>query len=95
MLGASITAIGTYVPEKILDNHELEKMVDTSDEWIVRRTGIKQRRIAAEHEFTSDMCEKAVNDLSKRYRKQIKDVDMIITCTHTPDFPFPVCCRNA
>ena len=55
----SITSVGSYVPERILTNGDLEKMVDTSDEWITTRTGIKQRRIAATDEYTSDMAAKA------------------------------------
>ena len=55
----SIISVGSYVPERILTNAELEKMVDTTDEWITSRTGIKERRIAAENEFTSDMAAKA------------------------------------
>jgi 3-oxoacyl-[acyl-carrier-protein] synthase-3 len=63
---AKITAIGTYVPERILRNFDLEKMVDTSDEWIFSRTGIRERRIAAEGEFTTDLCVEAVRNLMKR-----------------------------
>ena len=55
----SITGVGSYVPAKILSNADLEKMVETSDEWITSRTGIKQRRLAAKDEFTSDMAVKA------------------------------------
>lgn len=86
---ARITAIGSYVPEKVLSNDDLEKIVDTSDEWIVQRTGMKERRIAAENEFTSALCIQAVNDLIKRYNVKIQEVDMIIVSTSTSDFAFP------
>jgi 3-oxoacyl-[acyl-carrier-protein] synthase III len=86
---ARITAIGSYVPQKVLSNDDLEKMVDTSDEWIVKRTGIKERRIAQEDEFTSDISVKAVENLIERYGKTVEDVDMVIVCTLTPDFKMP------
>ncbi|WP_232696015.1 ketoacyl-ACP synthase III [Brevibacillus daliensis] len=86
---ARITAIGSYVPEKRLTNTQLEKMVETNDEWIVKRTGIKERRIAHEDEFTSDIAYKAVRNLMDRYDKSVDDVDMIIVCTMTPDFKTP------
>ncbi|UWG96227.1 ketoacyl-ACP synthase III [Dehalobacter sp. DCM] len=88
-LGARITAIGTYVPERILSNFDLESMVDTSNEWIIKRTGIHERRISRPDEFTSDLCVAAVNNLVYRYNKDLSDVDMIIVATSTPDFPFP------
>lgn len=59
MLKASLKSIASYIPEKILSNADLEKMVDTTDEWITRRTGIKERRIASENENTSDLGTKA------------------------------------
>ena len=86
---ARITAIGSYVPEKRLTNYDLEKMVETNDEWIVKRTGIKERRITNEKEFTSDISCKAVRNLMERYDKSVGDVDMIIICTLTPDFKTP------
>lgn len=87
--GASITAIGTYVPEKVLTNADLEQLVDTNDEWIVQRTGIRERRISAPDQFTSDLCVAAAHDLMERYNKSLDDVDMILVATSTPDFPFP------
>jgi 3-oxoacyl-[acyl-carrier-protein] synthase-3 len=86
---ARITAIGSYVPAKVLSNADLEQMVHTQDEWIVQRTGIRERRIAANDEFTSDMCFKAVEDLMRRYSVSIEDVDLILVATYTPDFPAP------
>ncbi|MGE7987912.1 ketoacyl-ACP synthase III [Lysinibacillus fusiformis] len=86
---ARITAIGSYVPERRLTNDDLEKMVETNDEWIVQRTGIKERSVANEDEFTSDISYKAVKNLMERYDKSVDDVDMIIVCTLTPDFKTP------
>jgi 3-oxoacyl-[acyl-carrier-protein] synthase III len=86
---ARITAIGSYVPERRLTNYDLEEIVETNDEWIVKRTGIKERRIAHEEEFTSDISYKAVKNLMERYDKSVDDVDMIIVCTLTPDFKTP------
>ncbi|RBW69546.1 ketoacyl-ACP synthase III [Bacillus taeanensis] len=85
---ARITAIGSYIPERILTNQELERMVETNDEWIVQRTGIRERRIAKEEETTSDLSAGAVKNLMNRYNKSVKDVDFIIVCTSTPDYSF-------
>ncbi len=65
---ARITAIGTHVPSRVMTNHDLAQMVDTSDEWIVQRAGIRERRIAEPDEFTSDLCVHAVEDLVARYK---------------------------
>lgn len=89
MIGARVTAIGSYVPEKKLTNFDFEKMVETNNEWIIQRTGIRERRIARSDEYTSDLCVSAVKDLMHRYNKTVDDVDMIIVATSTPDFPFP------
>ncbi|MGG0796089.1 ketoacyl-ACP synthase III [Brevibacillus laterosporus] len=86
---ARITAIGSYVPDKRLTNFDLEKLVETSDEWIVRRTGMRERRIAEPDQFTSDLCLRAVQNLQQAYDKEIEDVDFILVCTTTPDYPFP------
>ncbi|GIP14796.1 3-oxoacyl-[acyl-carrier-protein] synthase 3 protein 2 [Paenibacillus montaniterrae] len=86
---AKISAIGSYVPDTIMTNEQFTKIVDTSDEWIVSRTGIKERRYAAEHEYTSDLGCKAVQDLVERYGKSIDDVDLIICCTFSPDAATP------
>ncbi|HZF01419.1 MAG TPA: beta-ketoacyl-ACP synthase III [Methylomirabilota bacterium] len=85
----SIAGIGSYVPEKILTNHDLEKMVETSDEWIVSRTGIKERHIAAKDEFTSDMAAKAAERAMKMAGVTPDQIDLIIVATITPDMPFP------
>jgi 3-oxoacyl-[acyl-carrier-protein] synthase III len=89
MKHASITGWGRYIPEKILTNHDLEKMIDTSDEWIIQRTGIKKRHIASPQEFSSDLAIKAVQDLQKKYNKSVSDVDFIIVASSSPDFFFP------
>lgn len=86
---ARITAIGSYVPERVLTNADLEQMVETNNEWIVQRTGIKERRLAAEDEFTSDLCVRAVQNLMRSSQKSVEDVDLIIVCTMTPDFHTP------
>lgn len=86
---ARITALGAYVPEEKLTNHDLEKMVDTSDEWIVQRTGIQERRIARKDEFVSHMAIKAVEDLFSRFTVDIQEIDLIIVATITPDYVTP------
>lgn len=86
---AKITAHGSYVPEKIMNNQDFEKIVETSDEWIQQRTGIEERRIANEDEYTSDISYKAVLDLQEKYQVDISDVDMIINATLTPDYKTP------
>jgi 3-oxoacyl-[acyl-carrier-protein] synthase-3 len=85
----SITGVGSYVPEKILTNADLEKMVDTSDEWITSRTGIKERHIAARDEFTSDMAAKAAQRAMKMAGITAGQIDLIVVATITPDMPFP------
>lgn len=85
----SIAAVGAYVPQRILTNQDLEKMVDTSDEWITTRTGIKQRRLAADNEYTSDMAAKAARQALQRAQVQPEAVDLIIVATTTPDMVFP------
>jgi 3-oxoacyl-[acyl-carrier-protein] synthase-3 len=85
----SITGVGSYVPEKILTNAELERMVDTSDEWITSRTGIKERRIAAKDEFTADLATQAALRAMERAGVTAEQIDLIIVATITPDMPFP------
>lgn len=85
----SISAVGSYVPEKIVTNADLEKMVETSDEWITTRTGIKQRRMAAETEFTSDIATQAALKAMERAGVTAEQIDLIIVATITPDMPFP------
>jgi 3-oxoacyl-[acyl-carrier-protein] synthase-3 len=87
---AAITAVNGYVPDYILTNKELETFVETSDEWIISRTGIKERRILkGEGLGTSDMAVEAVNGLLKKRGIGAEEIELIIFCTTTPDFPFP------
>lgn len=87
---AAITAVNGYVPDYVLTNKELETIVDTNDEWITTRTGIKERRILkGEGLGTSDMAVPAVNGLLKKRGIDAKEIDLIIFCTTTPDFTFP------
>jgi 3-oxoacyl-[acyl-carrier-protein] synthase III len=85
----AFASVGAYVPEKILTNADLEKMVDTTDEWITTRTGIQQRRIACEGEYTSDMAAKAARLAMERAGVTADDIDLIIVATITPDMLFP------
>ncbi len=80
-----IAGTGSYVPEKILTNQDLEKMVDTSDDWIISRTGIKERRVAAEGEFTSHMAIHAAQNALDQAGIRSEDLDLIIVATITPD----------
>lgn len=86
---AKITAQGSYVPEKVMNNQDFEKIVETSDEWIQQRTGIVERRITNEDEYTSDISYKAILDLQEKYQVDLKDVDMIVNATLTPDYKTP------
>ncbi|HIQ47735.1 MAG TPA: ketoacyl-ACP synthase III [Sulfurovum sp.] len=83
---ASFRSIGAYVPEKILSNADLEKMVDTTDEWILKRTGIKERHIAADDEVTSDMGAKAAALAIERSAIPKEEIDLVICATVTPDY---------
>lgn len=89
MLRARITGTGSAVPDKVLTNHDLEKLVDTNDEWITTRTGIKQRRIAAENEYTSTFATLAARRALEMAGVSPEELDLIILGTVTPDFPFP------
>jgi 3-oxoacyl-(acyl-carrier-protein) synthase III len=85
----SVAAVGSYVPSKVLTNADLEKMVDTSDEWITTRTGIKERHIAAENEFTSDLAAEAARRAMQKAGITADQIDLVIVATITPDMPFP------
>ncbi len=84
-----IVGTGSYVPERVVTNKELEKLVDTDDQWIVERTGIRERHIAAETEATSDLALKASQKALKMAGVRAEDVDLIVVGTVTPDMPFP------
>ncbi len=89
-MSTGILALGTYAPERVMTNHDFEKILDTSDEWIVSRTGIRERRLAAEGEFTSHLAFKAVEDLIRRHGESaLEGVDLVIVATNTPDALFP------
>jgi len=83
---AKFHSIGAYVPSKVLSNADLEKMVDTSDEWILKRTGISERRIAAADEYTSDMATKASKLAIERAGLEVSDIDLVVCATVTPDY---------
>jgi len=92
--GIRIAGTGAYAPERVLTNEDLERMVDTSDEWITTRTGIKERRIAADDESTSDMAAKAAARALEAAGIGPHDVDMILVATFSPDHLFPnTACR--
>lgn len=86
---AAITATGGYVPERVLTNFDLEKMVDTSDEWIRTRTGVEERRILEDGKATSDMCVEAVKQILDKKNLKAEDIDLILVATVTPDHLFP------
>ncbi|MEW6557599.1 MAG: beta-ketoacyl-ACP synthase III [Elusimicrobiota bacterium] len=88
-MGIEIIGIGSYLPEKILTNADLEKMVETTDEWITTRTGIKERRIAADTEATSDLAIHAAKRALKKANITPDEIDAIIVATITPDMLFP------
>jgi 3-oxoacyl-[acyl-carrier-protein] synthase-3 len=84
-----ITGTGGYLPRRLLTNRDLEAMVDTSDQWIVERTGIRERHIAAEDEFTSDLAAHACRAALAAAGRTPADVDLVIVATSTPDMVFP------
>jgi len=89
---AAITAVGGHVPKDILSNSDLEKLVETSDEWIISRTGIKERHILREPgKATSDMAVEAVNELLEKRGISAKEIDLVIMATITGDLIFPAC----
>ena len=88
-MNATITATAHYVPEKILTNHDLEKIIDTSDEWIQSRTGITQRHIVGKNEATSDLCTQIAKQLLEKRDLSSDEIQIIIICTCTPDYFAP------
>ncbi|HTZ11502.1 MAG TPA: beta-ketoacyl-ACP synthase III [Candidatus Margulisiibacteriota bacterium] len=89
MKKVGIIGVGKYLPKKVLTNADLERMVDTSDEWITTRTGIKERRIASNKEATSDLAIKAAKDALEDAKLAPEKLELIIVATITPDMPFP------
>lgn len=88
-MAVGVLGMGKYVPEKVLTNHDLEKMVETSDEWIRTRTGIQERRIADENTDTSDMAYEAAKEAIEKAGLTAADIDLILVATVTPDYGFP------
>ena len=86
---AKVLSTGSFLPEKVLSNNDLEKIVETSDEWIVTRTGIRERRIAHEEEFTSSMGCKAARKALDGAGISADEIDAILVATITPDYIFP------
>ncbi len=89
MTGVKISAVGHYAPDAILTNEDLEKVLDTSDEWITTRTGMKRRHVAAPDQATSDLALEAAREALKTTSLGPDDIDCYIVATVTPDFPFP------
>ncbi len=88
-LRSRIVGTGSYLPEKVLTNKDLERLVETSDEWIVTRTGIRERRIAADHEATSDLSLVAAQRALEAAGLRARDLDLVVVATLTPDAPLP------
>ncbi|MDR1418067.1 MAG: ketoacyl-ACP synthase III [Endomicrobium sp.] len=88
-MGTKILGTGSYFPSKVLTNADLEKMVDTSDEWISTRTGIKERRIASSGEYTSDLAYRASLEAIKSANVKLEEIDLVLVATITPDMFFP------
>ena len=84
---AKISATAKYLPKKTLTNIDLEKMVDTTNEWILSRTGIEKRHLVEEGEATSDMCKNVAKELLKKSNKSPEEIDLILVATSTPDYP--------
>ena len=89
MIRSVVRGIGSYLPAKVLTNADLAAMVDTSDEWIVQRTGIRERHIAAEGELTSDLATAAAREALENAGLRAADIDLIVLATSTPDNTFP------
>ena len=89
MYRSEIAGCGAYLPERVIKNAELAEMVDTSDEWIIERTGIHERHIAAEGENTSDLAEAAARAALQNAGMTVDDIDLIVLATATPDYTFP------
>jgi len=89
MKKVGIIGVGEYLPKKVLTNADLEKMVDTSDEWITTRTGIKERRLAAKEEATSDLATNAAKEALENAKLNPEELDLIIIATISPDMQFP------
>ncbi|MCC8161274.1 MAG: ketoacyl-ACP synthase III [Oscillospiraceae bacterium] len=91
MVNAKISGVGGYIPEKVYDNAYMESIVDTNDEWITRRTGIKERHISADNEYTTDMATIAGKRAIENAGLTAEDIDLILLATVTPDYFTPAC----
>lgn len=91
MPNTRIAGVGKYIPEKIYDNAYMESIVDTDDEWITRRTGIKERHVAAPDEYTTDLATKAALDALENAGMKAEELDLIMLATVTPDYFTPSC----
>ena len=89
MASVIIAGVGSYAPPKVLTNHDLSKIVDTSDEWIFTRSGIRERRIAGDDEACSDLAVKAANAALADAKIKASDIDLLIVATASPDTPLP------
>lgn len=89
MVRSQVVGVGSYLPEKVLTNDDLAEFVDTSDEWIVKRTGIKRRHIAADGQYTSDLAQRAARRAMDAAHVAAGEVDLIVLATTTPDNTFP------
>lgn len=89
MTQSILRGVGSYLPEKILTNKDLEETIDTTDEWIKERTGISQRHVAAQNEYTSDLAVIAAKSALSNAKMSTQDIDLIIVATTTPDYTFP------
>src|SRR5260221_2252087 len=85
----SVTGVGACLPERVLTNAELEKKLGKADGWILTRTGIRERRLAADNEFTSDLAKRAAEHALRRANLRGDQIDLIIVATSTPDMMFP------
>ncbi len=93
-MGVGVLGVGHFAPDKVITNKQLERMVDTSDEWIRTRTGIEERRIAEDSMDTSDMAFEAAKIALEDAKVQPEEIDLILVATVTPDTPFPsVACK--
>ena len=94
MARTQIIGTGSYAPEKVLTNADLEKIVDTTDEWITARTGIRKRRVAAPGEATSDMAVQAARRALEMAGVRPEELGLIVVGTVTPDMPMPSCAAS-
>ncbi len=88
-MGSKLVGYGSYLPERIMTNSDFEKIMDTTDEWIVSRTGMRNRHFAADNETVADMATRAAQAALDNAKLSIDDIDMVICATTTPELDFP------